>query len=176
MTKYLSPPALRVAVDFLNLVSQGPYGVDEGWIKRTGSAVAAQESSGRLDPDIAARFAFASSQSRISDFVGLVNDPDFVEPGGLALRVEPSILGLAKFDSEFFGLNAALVNPEHGVALLATVDDFSILVGPRSFVADFEPNPVAALNDFREFVHLQDRVLRPVAARALTLFERYGTM
>jgi hypothetical protein len=157
------------------MVTDGPYGADESSIRRTGSSVAAQESSGRIAPDLAERFAFASLRRGVTEFVGLVNDPDFVGPSALTLAVEPTVEGLAKFDSMFFGLNAALINVEHKMALLANVDDYSILVAPGSFVADFEPDPEAALRAFRAFVRQQDPRLRPVASKALARFKRYRT-
>lgn len=59
------------------------------------------------------------------------------------------------------------------VALLATVDDFSILAGPGSFVLNYQPDIDDALEEFAAFVRDQDVELRPAAQRALDTFRHF---
>ena len=132
------------------------------------------EVSQRVDEDVAASLVRAARRCGIDHFFGVVNDDHFVKPESMAFTVALTVEDLEKFSQELVGLNAVLVHPGSPVFLLATVDDYSVLAASSSFITEYEPDPRHAIEEFRGHAMTQDPALRPVALRALDLFERYG--
>lgn len=152
---------------------EGSYDLEIDWIQQVDACVVAEETAGRVDPDQAIRLEKACRQAGISRLIGMANDPPFVALGEAIYSVRPTTVSLGKFDLEMAGVNAVLFDPMSSVTLLATVDDYSLLAGPREFVLTYQPAEDEALERFREFAKGQVSELRPAALRALSMFQRF---
>ena len=157
-------------------IAVGPYDLRESWLAATGARVIAQEAAARMDPEQITRLVAAAGSAQVSGFVAIANDDHFVDPREMVFAVEATVTDLALCGSEFFGLNLLLMAFDERIALLATVDDYSILAGPSSFVRSYQPDADEALEEFAAFVREQDPELQPAAQRALHTFRQYGPL
>jgi len=164
---------LQAVIALRDAAADGPYDLRAEWLSATGSSVLAQEAVSRIDPGQIERIVRASAVQGIGRYVAVSNDDVFVDPTTMAFDVDVTQSDLDACSEEFFGLNMMLVAPDHAVALLSTVDDYSILAGPRAFILSYEPDIDRALEEFRSFASEQVEDLRPAALRALETWERH---
>ncbi|TDP99258.1 MULTISPECIES: hypothetical protein [unclassified Leifsonia] len=171
MQRITDPDRLQAVVGLRDAAADGPYDLRAEWLSATGSFVLAQEAASRIDPDQIERIIRASAVHGIGGYIAVSNDDAFVDPTTMAFEVDVTQSELHACSDEFFGLNMMLLAPDHAVALLSTVDDYSILAGPRAFILGYEPDIDRALEEFRSFALQQIESLRPAALRALETFE-----
>lgn len=173
MLPITDPSHLHRLINLRDAAADGPYDLRTEWLSASGSSVLAQEAVSRIDPGQIERIVRASALCGISQYEVVSNDDPFVNPESMAFEVGANEIDLEACSEEFFGINMMLLAPHHGIALLSTVDDYSILAGPSAFILSYDPEIDRALDEFRLFAIHQVEDLRPAALRALGTFERF---